>query len=248
MPPKPYAIIAGVGAGTGAAVAKRFAKAYSVVLLSRSTDSFSALEKEINDSGGHAVGIATDVVDENGVANALKIVDERFGRDAVCTAAIFNAAGKLAVKPFLELTTDAFLAPLDVNVKGGFHFSQAILPRLLRTAESSKTTYPPTLIFTGATASLKASANFSSFAVSKFATRALVQSLAREFGPKGVHVSHAIIDGIIDTPATKDYMKDAGPDAKIDPDTIAETYWYLHTQPKSGFTHELEIRPSSERW
>ena len=85
MPPKPYAIIAGVGAGTGAAVAKRFAKAYSVVLLSRSTDSFSALEKEINDSGGHAVGIATDVVDENGVANALKIVDERFGRDAVCT-------------------------------------------------------------------------------------------------------------------------------------------------------------------
>ena len=116
--------------------------------------------------------------------------------------------------------------------------------------------------------------------MSKFATRALVQSLAREFGPKGVHVSHAIIDGIIDTPATKDYMKDAGPDAKIDPDTvslfpivwwetcdpdwdgctyslfemltrvlkIAETYWYLHTQPKSGFTHELEIRPSSERW
>lgn len=84
MPAKSYAIIAGVGPGTGAAIAKRFAKAYSVVLLSRSTNSFSALEKEINDSGGHAVGVATDVADENGVADALRVVDEKLGADAVC--------------------------------------------------------------------------------------------------------------------------------------------------------------------
>jgi NAD(P)-dependent dehydrogenase (short-subunit alcohol dehydrogenase family) len=95
-----------------------------------------------------------------------------------------------------------------------------VLPRLLKATETHPT-HPPTLIFTGATASLKASANFSSFAVSKFATRALAQSLTREFGPKGIHVAHAIIDGIIDTPGTADYMKDAGPDAKIDPDTVS---------------------------
>lgn len=108
--------------------------------------------------------------------------------------------------------------------KGGFHFSQAILPRLLQAA-SNRPKHPPTLIFTGATASLKASANFSSFAVSKFATRALVQSLTREFGPKGIHVAHAIIDGIIDTPGTADFMKDAGPDAKIDPETVSG-FWF----------------------
>lgn len=88
MPPKPYAIIAGVGPGTGAAIAKRFAKTYSVVLLSRSTNSFSALEKEINDAGGHAVGVATDVVDENGVKEALKVVDEKLGGDAVCAVSL----------------------------------------------------------------------------------------------------------------------------------------------------------------
>lgn len=119
---------------------------------------------------------------------------------------------------FPKLTT-----PTKPHSKGGFHFAQAVLPRLLKATETSPT-HPPTLIFTGATASLKASANFSSFAVSKFATRALVQSLTREFGPKGIHVAHAIIDGIIDTPGTAGYMQDAGPDAKIDPETVSSIF------------------------
>ncbi|KEF52054.1 7-alpha-hydroxysteroid dehydrogenase [Exophiala aquamarina CBS 119918] len=244
---KAYAIIAGVGPGTGAAIAKKFAQAYSVVLLARSTSSYSSLEKEINDSGGDAFGVSTDVSSPDSINNVLQEIDAKFGADSTCAAAIFNAAGKLTIKPFLEQTEEAFLAPFNVNCIGGFHFSQAVLPLLLK-ATNHSTTHPPTLIFTGATASLKASANFSSFAVSKFATRALVQSLTREFGPKGIHVAHAIIDGIIDTPGTADFMKDAGPDAKISPETIAETYWYLHTQPKSGFTNELEIRPSAEKW
>jgi len=88
----------------------------------------------------------------------------------------------------------------------------------------------------------------SSFATGKFALRALSQSLAREFGPKGVHVSHAIIDGVIDIPRTKDWLKDAGPDAKISADGIADSYWYLHTQPRTTFTWEVDIRPSVEKW
>jgi NAD(P)-dependent dehydrogenase (short-subunit alcohol dehydrogenase family) len=107
------------------------------------------------------------------------------------------------------------------NSKGGFYFSQAILPCLLKGADQSPK-HPPTLLFTGATASLRNSAFFSSFAVGKFATRALVQSLAREFGPKGVHAGHVIIDGVIDLLESKEYLKDAGPDAKISPASVSD--------------------------
>ena len=150
-------------------------------------------------------------------------------------------------KPFLELTDDEFFAGLEVSGKGAFLFSKAFLPLLLKGLQSSPEN-PPSLIFTGATASIKANALMSSFNTGKFALRALSSSLAKEFGPQGVHVAHAIIDGVIDTPATKEWMKDAGLDAKISPDAIAEAYWHLHTQPRSAFTWEIDIRPSVEKW
>ncbi|RDW79473.1 7-alpha-hydroxysteroid dehydrogenase [Coleophoma cylindrospora] len=243
-----YAVIAGAGPGTGAAVARKFAEAYPVVLLARRAESYDKLVKEINESGGSAVGIATDVANADSVKAAFQTIDEKFGKDASCASAVFNASGKLALKPFLELTEAEFENPYNVNCKGGFYFSQAVLPRLLKGTSQSELKHPPTLLFTGATASLKSSAKFSSFAVAKFATRALAQSLAREFGPRGVHVGHVVIDGVIDLPTSKEYLKDAGPDAKIDPASIADTYWYLHTQPRSGFTHELEVRPFVEKW
>lgn len=125
--------------------------------------------------------------------------------------------------------------------------------------------YSPTLIFTGATAALRGSSNLAAFAPAKFAGRALAQSLAREFGPQGVHVSHVIIDGMIDLPDTRAMVKDAGPDAMLNPNAvcccyeerdtkaltpfqIAESYWHLHSQPPSAFTHELDLRPSVEKW
>ncbi len=173
------------------------------------------------------------------------------------------------------VTIHFFLRRLTVSVsirKGAFHFSQACLPLLLKAANMDAK-YPPTLIFTGATASLRGGANLAAFASGKFAKRALSQSLGREFGPKGVHVAHAVIDGVIDIPATKAWMQDAGPDAKINPNAvgpqhaacsqkeisqysnetntslqIADTYWHLHTQPKSAFTYEIDIRPSVEKW
>lgn len=135
---------------------------------------------------------------------------------------------------------------LDIS-KGAFLFSQATLPGLLRAVDTNPK-YPPTLIFTGATASVKGSAMMSSFACGKWALRALSQSLAREFMPKGVHVSHAIIDGVIDIPRTKEWLKDLGPDAKISADGIAESYWNLHTQDKRTMTYEIDIRPALEKW
>ncbi|KAJ5186482.1 hypothetical protein N7449_011246 [Penicillium cf. viridicatum] len=106
---------------------------------------------------------------------------------------------------------------------------------------------PPTLIFTGATAALKGGSGLSGFAMSKFGIRAMSQSLAREFDPEGVHISHAIIDGIIDTEKTKGYLNDV-PDGKLDPEWIAESCWFLHSQPRTSFTHEIDLRPYAETW
>ena len=178
--------------------------------------------------------------------------------------------------------------------RGAFLFSQAFLPLLLRTAAAptkDSSVHPPTLIFTGATASVKSNALMSSFSTGKYALRALSQSLGKEFGPQGVHVAHAVIDGVIDIPRTKEWLKDAGPDSKISADgvsrrfqsthqilprvegvggscvmvtdapvlarsswltlligQIADAYWHLHSQPRSAFTNEIDIRPFCEKW
>lgn len=144
------------------------------------------------------------------------------------------------------------------NSKGAIIFSQQVLPLLLSHNQTSPSSdpasnlksgnYPPTLIFTGATASIKANALMSGFACPKFAMRALSTSLAKEFAPKGVHVAHAIIDGVIDIPRTKDWLKDQPAEAKIGAEDIAEAYWGLHVQSKRGFTNEIDIRPMLEKW
>ncbi|KAE9971614.1 hypothetical protein EG328_005486 [Venturia inaequalis] len=251
MSSKLITIVAGVGAGTGAAVARRFAKAYPVVLLARTPESYTDLAKEINGSGGKAIGISTDVSDAKSVDNALKEIKKEFGEDVKAAAAIFNASGRFVRKPFLELTEEEFFAGLDVSARGAFLFSRAVLPLLLSTLKASPAAeFPPTLIFTGATASVKANALMSSFNTGKYALRALSSSLAKEFGPQGVHVSHAIIDGVINIPRTKEWLKDhpAGDEAKISADGIADSYWYLHSQPRTTFTWELDIRPFVEKW
>ncbi|KAL1644799.1 hypothetical protein SLS58_004264 [Diplodia intermedia] len=243
---KLVAVIAGVGPGTGGAVARKFASAYPVVLLARNPDNYDGLVKDINGAGGKAIGISTDIADSKSVKAAFDKIGSEFGGDYGLAAAIFNASGRFVRKPFLELNEDEFNAGLDVSGKGAFLFAQATLPRLVSAAPHSK--HPPSLIFTGATASVKANAQMASFATGKWALRALSQSLAKEFGPQGVHVSHAIIDGVIDIPRTKEWLKDAGPDAKISADGIADAYWNLHAQPRSTLTWEIDIRPYVEKW
>ncbi|ETN40040.1 uncharacterized protein HMPREF1541_04315 [Cyphellophora europaea CBS 101466] len=242
-----YAIIAGVGPGTGATIARKFAKAYPVVLLARNEDSFKPIVAEIERDGGRAFGVAADVSSRESLNAALSTAEKSLGSLDRCAAAIFNASARPSPKSFLELSEQEFLSPFTVSAQGGFHFTQAVLPKLLNSV-GTDVKYPPTLLFTGATASIKGSARFAPFAVAKSAGRIMAQSLAREYGPQGVHVAHMVIDGIIDLPLTREYMPDAKPDALISPNTIADTYWYVHTQPASGFTHELEIRPSAEKW
>ncbi|RJE26175.1 oxidoreductase [Aspergillus sclerotialis] len=243
MATKAFAIIAGVGPGTGASIARRFAKAYPVVLLSRNSANYEPLVKEINASGGQAVGISADLSDSSSVKSAFEKIAQRFSSSPLA-AAIFNPGGGFVRKPFLELTEQEFTAGYESQGKGGFNFAKNTLPLLLKATGLS---FPPTLIFTGATASLKGSANFATFASGKFALRALTQSLAREFGPKGVHVSHVIVDGVIDIPRTKEW-KFEHEDAKLSPDAIADTYWHLHTQPRTTFAFEIDLRPYVEKW
>ncbi|GLA67152.1 hypothetical protein AtubIFM54640_010129 [Aspergillus tubingensis] len=242
---KPIAIIAGAGPGTGSAVARRFAQFYPVVLLARSQGSLDPLIKEITQNGGSATGFPTDVTSASSMGSTIDQIKAKFGSDITVAAAIYNVASKFVMKPFLDQSPDEFFGSLESSNRGAFNFAQTTLPLMLK--GEGKGSYPPTLVFTGATAALKGGSGLSSFAMSKFGTRALSQSLAREFGPKGIHVSHAIIDGIINTEKTKGYGQDI-PDAKIDPKGIAESYWFLHTQPKSAFTQEIDLRPYVEKW
>lgn len=160
---------------------------------------------------------------------------------------VYNVGGGFVRKPFLELSLGEFEAGWESNSKGLFLFAQAALPLLLDSVSTSP--YPPTLIITGATASVRGSALCAAFAQGKFAQRAVGQSLAREFGPQGVHIAHAIIDGVIDIPKTKDYKVNGGvEDGKIKPEAIAEVYWNLHTQHRSAFTHEIDLRPFVEKF
>ncbi|MCJ1236480.1 hypothetical protein MMC14_004461 [Varicellaria rhodocarpa] len=245
------AVIAGVGPGTGAAVARKFAQSYSVVLLARSPKNFEPLVEEINKAGGHAIGISADVADEESMKSAFEKIKgegkglavsvvwkELVNRDGVenvqsvveGAAAVYNVGSGFVRKPFLELQVSDW----DNGYSG-----------TLSSSEPPK--YPPTLIFTGATASIKGSAMCSSFAQGKWAARALAQSLGREFGPKGVHVGHAIIDGVIDIERTKSWQFEHD-DAKISADAIADAYWHLHTQPRTSFTWEIDMRPYVEKW
>ncbi|KAI5928058.1 short chain dehydrogenase [Camillea tinctor] len=246
MSSKFFAVIVGAGPGTGRATALRFAKAYPVVLLARRPESYQDTVAEINKAGGKAIGISTDATDQKSVDSAFETIKKELPGHKLA-AAVFNAAAGFARKSFLELTVEDLNTSLTGNAQGFFIFAQKTLPLLLESVPDSP--HPPTLLITGATASVRGSALFSTMAAGKFALRALGQSLAREFGPRGVHVAHAIIDGVIDIPRTSAYVVNNGAeDGKINADSIAESYWNLHTQHRSGFTQEIDLRPYVEKF
>ncbi|KAI1388903.1 NAD(P)-binding protein [Hypoxylon trugodes] len=246
MSSKFFAVVAGAGPGTGRATAIRFSKAYPVVLITRNPENFQGTVAEINNAGGKAIGISADASDVKSLDSAFETIAKELP-GLKLAAAIFNVGGNLNRKPFLELTADDFDAALGANARGLFNFAQKTVPLLLESVPISE--HPPTLIITGATASIRGSYLWSVAAAGMFARRALGQSLAREFGPKGIHVAHAIVDGVIDIPRTTHYTVNNGAeDGKIRADAIAESYWGLHTQHRSAFTQEIDIRPYVEKF
>jgi NAD(P)-dependent dehydrogenase (short-subunit alcohol dehydrogenase family) len=239
-PPSGAVIIGGVGEGLGFALSARFARAgHPVVMLARTQNRLDRFVEKIRDQGGTAAGLATDVRDERQIMAAFEQTAERYGAFA---AAIFNA-GANHRKPVLETTGEMFEKVWRLACFGAFVFGREAARHMLPRGAG-------TILFTGATASLRGGAQFAAFAAAKFGVRALAQSMARELGPQGIHVASVMIDGGIDMPAIHRRYEAMGktvtPDGLLDPHAIAETYFQIHSQHRSAWTTETEVRPYCE--
>ncbi len=230
------AAVLGAGPGLGAAVARRFAReGFAVALMARKEESVAGVREEIEGNGGAALYASADATDPASVEVAFGQVRDKIGDPEVF---VYNA-GAFQMGGVLEVDSRRFDECFKANCAGAFYAAQQVLPAMIESGRG-------TILFTGATASLRGSARFSALAVGKFGLRALAQSMAREFGPQGIHVAHVIIDGQINTPRMREMSPDREYHTMLSPDAIAETYWQLHTQDRTAWTLELDLRPSVE--
>ena len=228
--------VLGVGPGLGAAIARRFAgEGFAVALMARREESVAAVREEIEDGGGEAQPIPTDATDPDSVAASFERIRNDLGDPEVF---VYNA-GAFQMGGVLEVSPAQFDECFRANCAGAFYAAREVLPAMVEAGHG-------TILLTGASAALRGKARFSALAVGKFGLRALAQSMAREFGPRGIHVSHVIIDGQINTPSIQEMMPDREEHTLLSPDAIAETYWQLHSQDRTAWTLELDLRPSVE--
>jgi NAD(P)-dependent dehydrogenase (short-subunit alcohol dehydrogenase family) len=239
------ALLVGAGDAIGAAVARRFAAGgCSVCVARRDAEKSRSVVQDIVASGGTARAIGTDVRNEEAVQALFVQVEAELGAIEVC---LFNAGANVK-SPLIETSGKLFLRAWELACYSGF----------LTGREAARYMVPRgrgTILFTGATASVRGGCGFAAFAAAKFGLRAVAQSMARELAPKNVHVAHLIIDGAIDSEtihrrlsAATGAMPDLAPDGLIQTNSVADAYWALHNQSRDGWTHELDIRPYSERW
>lgn len=231
-------VILGAGPGLGAAIAGRFAReGFAVALMARRKENLSAIRQEIEDANGTGMTVEADATDAESVAQAFDRVREGLGDPEVFT---YNA-GAFQMGSILDLIPEQFDNCFRANCSGAFYGAQQVLPAMMEKGSG-------TIILTGATASLRGSANFAALATGKFGLRALAQSMAREFGPQGIHVAHVVIDGQIDTPQLRESQPDREESTTLSPDAIADIYWELHTQDPRAWTLELDLRPAVEKF
>jgi NAD(P)-dependent dehydrogenase (short-subunit alcohol dehydrogenase family) len=230
------AVILGVGPGLGAAVAQRFAReGFAVGMMAREKERLGKVREEIEDARGTALAVSADATDAASVASAFEQVREELGNPEVF---VYNA-GAFEMGGILELSPEQFDNCFRANCSGAFYGAQQVLPAMVEKERG-------TIILTGATAALRGSAKFAALATGKFGLRALAQSMAREFGPQGIHVAHVIIDGQINTPRLRETQPDREESTTLSPGSIAETYWHLHAQDPTAWTLELDLRPAVE--
>jgi len=239
------ALLVGAGDAIGAAVARRFAAGgYRVCVARRDAERSRSVVQEIVASGGVVRAVGTDLRNEEAVQTLFSQVESELGPIEVC---LFNAGANVKA-PLIETTARLFYKAWELACYGGF----------LTGREAARYMVPRgrgTILFTGATASVRGGSGFAAFAAAKFGLRAVAQSMARELAPKNIHVAHLIIDGAIDSEAIHRRlsagtrtMPDRPPDSLIQTRSVAETYWALHNQARDGWTHELDLRPYIERW
>lgn len=234
------AVIIGAGDATGGAIARRFAReGYIACVTRRNASQLAPLVTTIEEEGGTARGFGCDARDEEAMTDLFSTIEETIGDIGVV---VFNIGANVRF-PVTETTTRVYRKVWEMAAFAGFLTGR-------EAARVMSARGRGTIIFTGATASLRGGTGFSAFAGAKFALRALAQSMARELGPQGIHVAHTIIDGAINT----DFIRSNFPeryalkdqDGILNPDHIAEQYWQLHCQPRDCWTHELDLRPWME--
>ncbi|MBZ2189248.1 SDR family oxidoreductase [Alcanivorax sp. JB21] len=233
-------LVIGAGDATGGAIAKRFAREGYVACVARRTqDAVMPLVADIEQAGGQARGFGCDARDEQQVADLFATIEAEVGPLEVV---VFNIGANVYF-PVVDTTARVYRKVWEMAAFAGFltgrEAARVMLPR-----------QRGTILFTGATASLRGGKGFSAFAGAKFALRALAQSMARELGPQGIHVAHPVIDGAIDTAFIRDNFPDRyalkAQDGILNPEHIAEAYWMLHRQPRDAWSHEMDLRPWME--
>ncbi len=238
----PVCLVIGAGDATGSAIAKRFAsEGFIACVVRRNGDKLAPVVAEIEALGGRAVPFSCDARQEDQMIALVDRIEREVGPIEV---AVFNVGANVRFS-ILETTTRAYTKVWEMCALGGFHTGREAARAMLPRGRG-------TILFTGATASLRGGSGYSAFAGGKFALRALAQSMARELGPKGIHVAHPVIDGAIDTdfirsnfPERYALKKDGG---ILNPDNIAEQYWQIHRQPRDAWTFEMDLRPAIETW
>lgn len=240
------ALLVGAGDAIGAAVARRFAEGgYKVCIARREVEKSRALVDELNAAGCDVRAFSTDAREEKRVQELFAHVEKDVGPIEVC---LFNAGANVG-KPLLDTTEKLFFRAWQLACYSGFLVGREATRYMVERGRG-------TILFTGATASMRGGKNFAAFASAKFGLRAVAQAMARELGPKNIHVAHLIMDGPVDSPEIhRRMMVDKGIDASMLPQdsmtktsSIAEIYWFIHGQYRDGWTHELDLRPSAETW
>lgn len=242
MPDTKCALVVGAGDATGGAVARRFAReGYVACVARRTADRLVPLVERIEAEGGRARAFAADARREDQVERLFATIEDEVGPVEVV---VFNIGANVRF-PIRETTTRVYTKVWEMACLAGFLTGREAAKRMVPRGRG-------TILFTGATASVRGSAGFAAFAAAKHGLRATAQSMARELGPAGIHVAHVVIDGAIDT----EWIRENFPDAYarkeqggiLDPDAIADVYWNLHVQHRSAWTHELDLRPWMETW
>lgn len=241
---KSTCLIIGAGDDTGAAIGRAFAREGMISCLvrrPRHSDALEALAQNIRDEGHEAIAIPTDARDEESMVALIDKIEADIGPLEV---AVFNIGANVHFS-ITETTARVFQKVWEMACFSGFLMGREVAKRMLERGHG-------TIIFTGATASVRGSSGFSAFSSAKQALRALAQSMARELGPKNIHVAHTIIDGAIDSNFIRENFPNVDQlrqeDSILSPDHIAQNYVMLHNQPRTAWTHELDLRPWKENW
>ena len=242
MSDKKVVLVIGSGDATGGAIAKRFAReGYVACVTRRSADKLQPLVDEIRAGGGEAHGFASDARKEEEVAALVEGIERDIGP---IEAFVFNIGANVPCS-ILEETARKYFKIWEMACFSAFLTAQAVARRMVTRGRG-------TILFTGATAGLRGAAHFAAFAGAKHGVRALAQSMARELGPRNIHVAHVVVDGAIDTAFIRDSFPELyarkDQDGILDPEHIADSYWFLHSQPRDAWTFELDLRPWIERW